>query len=298
MFKTLFKPFTIIALTSILTSCIYDKREQVAKKEKDKTSSTIIIKGSTTIHPLMEKLTDNFLLSHKDLKIQISSSGSMEGIKSLLRDSADIAMSSHEISPEVKAGFIQLKKHYVEYLVAGDALVFAVNTKNPVRKLSSKQITDIFSGKITNWKDVGGKDAKIKVISRDYRSGTYAFFKEEVMQNAKLSKSTALKVTNEDVLSTISKDINAIGYTNFSMLNYSVEPLSIAFESDTAHYIAPRLESVSNMTYKYSRGLFLYYNPDKYQKIKSLMEMLHADSTKLLIEKACYIPVNQKLITD
>jgi phosphate transport system substrate-binding protein len=298
MKKIFLHTFSTLLLMSSLSSCIYENKEAVAAEKPVQKPDEIIIKGSTTVHPLMERIAESFTLNKINEHIKISSSGSMDGIKSLLKDSADIAMSSHKISPEIKAAFRKHNKHYVEYLVAGDALVFAVNVNNPIKKLTLKQIVDIFNGKTTNWKQLGGDNLPISVISRDYKSGTYSFFMEDVLTNDSLSKTAHIQPNNESLLKAISKDKGAIGYTNFSMLDYSVDPVSIAFDNTKDHYIAPRLETVNNMTYKYFRGLYLYYTPEKYQKIKPLMDLVHADTTKHLIEKAGYIPVNQKLIVD
>ena len=298
MNRFILKAFSISILFACLTGCIYDNKETSTPPSKAIKHDVIIIKGSTTVHPLLDKIAETFSLHKENPILEISSSGSMNGIKSLLQDSADIAMASHKISPDIKAAFRKKKKHYVEYLIAGDALVFAVNVNNPVKKLTLKQLTDIFTGKITNWKQVGGENLPIYIISRDYKSGTYSFFMEDVMIKDTLSKLTHIVANNESVLKTISKEKGAIGYTNFSMLDYSVDPVSIAFDNTKAHYIAPRLETVNNMTYKYFRGLYLYYTPEKYSKIKPLMDIIHADTTKHFIEKAGYIPVNQKLIVD
>lgn len=298
MKKVLIQAFSTLFFIGILSGCIYEnKYESAIETPVHKQENFISLKGSTTVHPLMKKLAESFALNENNPQLKITSSGSMNGIKNLLRDSTDIAMASNKISPEIKAAFRKINKHYVEYLIAGDALVFAVNVNNPVKKLTLKQVVDIFTGKVTNWKQVGGENMPITLISRDYKSGTYLFFMEDVLTKDSLSKAAHIELNNENVLKSIAKDKGAIGYTNFSMLDYSVDPVSISFDNTTNH-VAPRMETVNNMTYKYFRGLYLYYNPEKYQKIKPLLDFIHADSTKHLIEKAGYIPVNQKLIVD
>ena len=275
--------------------CVYEYKENKAKvvSEKDK---TIIVKGSTTVNPLMEKLVDNFVVDKKNPKVMVTSSGSMEGFKSLLHDSADIAMSSNKISPEIRADFRKHNKEFVEYLLAGDALVFIVNVNNPVKKLTHNELVGIFTGKIVNWKQLGGENLPIKLFSRDTKSGTYSFFKEMILNQVELSKSAIILKSNEEVLLEVGEEKGAIAYTNFSTLDYSVDPISLCFDDVKSNYIAPRVETVNNMTYKYNRGLYLYYQPEKYQKIKPLMDMIHADSTQKLIGKVGFIPVNTKLM--
>lgn len=275
--------------------CVYEYKENKAKvvSEKDK---TIIVKGSTTVNPLMEKLVDNFVVDKKNPKVMVTSSGSMEGFKSLLHDSADIAMSSNKISPEMRADFRKHNKEFVEYLLAGDALVFIVNVNNPIKKLTHNELVGIFTGKIMNWKQLGGENLPIKLFSRDTKSGTYSFFKEMILNQTELSKSAMILKSNEEVLLEVGEEKGAIAYTNFSTLDYSVDPISLSFDDVKTNYIAPRVETVNNMTYKYNRGLYLYYQPEKYQKIKPLMDMIHADSTQKLIGKVGFIPVNTKLM--
>ncbi len=297
MKKIMWKILSSLLLTASLSGCIYERNELAGKDDLKKIADRdmIFITGSTTVYPLMDKISAKFNADKRNPEIILKSSGSTEGINQLLKDSSDVAMSSARMSPELTAAFRKRNKHYVEYLLAGDALVFAVNINNPVKKLLSHQLEDIFNGKITNWKQLGGEDLAIKVISRDQKSGTYAFFMEDVLKHLTLSKTAFIAKNNDEVLKTISGDRAAVGYTNFSMLDYSVDPVSISFDNNS--YIAPRQETVNNMTYKYYRGLYLYYTAEKYPKIKSLLSMIQTDSTNDLITKTGYITVNQKLIT-
>ena len=284
-----------VLMLGLFCGCVYEYKENKAKvvSEKDK---TIIIKGSTTVNPLMEKLIERFNNKKHKLNVLISSSGSMEGFKSLLNDSADIAMSSNKISPEMRAEFRKHNKEFVEYLLAGDALVFIVNVNNPIKKLSHNELVSIFTGKIVNWKQLGGENIPIKIYSRDTMSGTFSFFKEMILNSVPFIKNAIFLKSNEEVLLEVQDELGAISYTNFSTLDYSVDPLSLSFDDLKSKYVSARVETVNNMSYKYNRGLYLYYQPEKYQKIKPLMDMIHADSTQKLIGKIGFIPVNTKLM--
>jgi phosphate transport system substrate-binding protein len=243
----------------------------------------------------MEKLTQKNDSIKIKINTKISSLGSLEGFKNLLADSTDIAMSSNKISPEMRAKFRENNTEYVEYILAGDALVFVVNVNNPIKKLNEIQLINILNGNIKNWKQVGGKDLPINVLSRDIKSGTYSFLKETVLKSTNLVASAKIYQSNEEIIEDLSKDESAISFTNFSSLNYSVDPLSISFDNNSIDYIAPRSETVNNMKYKYLRGLYLYYKPENYQKIKPLMEVLNSDVTQKLISKSGYIIVTNKL---
>lgn len=292
--KMYLKLVCCLILISNLTACVYKYKEHENKVELKK-EDLIIIKGSTTVHPLMEKLTQKNDSIKIKINTKISSLGSLEGFKNLLADSTDIAMSSNKISPEMRAKFRENNTEYVEYILAGDALVFVVNVNNPIKKLNEIQLINILNGNIKNWKQVGGKDLPINVLSRDIKSGTYSFLKETVLKSTNLVASAKIYQSNEEIIEDLSKDESAISFTNFSSLNYSVDPLSISFDNNSIDYIAPRSETVNNMKYKYLRGLYLYYKPENYQKIKPLMEVLNSDVTQKLISKSGYIIVTNKL---
>ena len=142
----------------------------------------VVINGSTTVLPVVQKAGEAFMASHPDVELSISGGGSGNGIKALIEKQCDIAMSSRDIKEkEVEAA----KKNGVtpnRVVVAIDAIVPVVNPANPVAALTTAQLRDIYAGKITNWKELGGQDSKIVVISRDTSSGTFECWQELIMQ--------------------------------------------------------------------------------------------------------------------
>lgn len=290
----------IVAICLAMTSC-YEPESETQKgssqKEKVPSANFIRIKGSTTMLPLIDKITTFYKTGNKNYDFIINASGSNEGIQSLLKDSTDVAMSSNHISPKVKASFRKINAEYVEFLLAGDALVFVVNTNNKVQKLSKEDIEDIFTGKIANWKELGGDDLPIIVLSRDTSSGTYSFMKETVLPNHNLGKKTVYVRSNEEMMEKLAANPAAISYTSFSSLNYSVEPIDVSFDGGTS-YVSPRAETVNNMKYKYFRGLYLYYKPGNYEKIKSFMQLVKSDTIQKMIKKSGYIPINNTLMSN
>jgi phosphate transport system substrate-binding protein len=289
-----------IAVCAVCASC-YDPNVQESKSfQKFKTDTApskteIRITGSTTMKPIMENVVKYFVAGNEGVNISIDATGSNEGLKSIWHDSSDIAMSSHKISDSVVAQFRKNKVEFAEFLLAGDALVFVVNTNNTVQKLTSTQIEQIFSGQITNWKQVGGKDAPISLYSRDVNSGTYNFFKESVLPKQALPTSVQYLKDNGSVMDAVSKDKNAIGYASFSSLDYSVEPLGVSFDGG-ATFVLPRVETVNNLKYKLFRGLYLYYKPEAYAKIKAFLDTVKSDTVQKIIVKNGYIPLSHKLI--
>jgi len=151
-------------------------------------SAKITIAGSTSVQPVAEKLAKAYMEKHPNVKITVQGGGSSVGIKSVQQGAADIGMSSKELSPEEKGN---LK----EFMIGKDGIVIAVNTENSVSDLTLDQVKGIFSGKITNWKDVGGSDATVNVITREEGSGTRKAFEEIVMgKDTKIIKNAMFKV--------------------------------------------------------------------------------------------------------
>ena len=145
-------------------------------------SQKVNVKGSDTVLPLAQKEAEVYMKMTKGTSISVTGGGSGVGIAALFDGSTDIAMSSRSLKMDEKMKFNATKKAYTETIIGWDALAVIVNPSNKVTKLTRQQLEDIFTGKITNWKQVGGADLKIVVYSRESSSGTYEFFKDHVMQ--------------------------------------------------------------------------------------------------------------------
>ena len=141
------------------------------------------IKGSDTVLPLTQALSEIYMAAHPAATVTVTGGGSGVGISALLESTTDIAMASRRITFNEKMKMKQSGHEPCEFVVAYDALAVVVNPANPVKGLTREQLEAIFRGKITNWKEVGGNDAKIVVYSRETSSGTYEFFKESVLEN-------------------------------------------------------------------------------------------------------------------
>ena len=141
------------------------------------------VKGSDTLLPLTQELAEEYLEEHPEGEVIVTGGGSGVGIAALMENTTDIAMASRRIKFGEKMKFAEAGLEAREVIVAYDALAVVVNPSNPVTQLTREQLEDIFRGKITNWKEVGGEDRKIVVYSRETSSGTYEFFKESVLDN-------------------------------------------------------------------------------------------------------------------
>lgn len=291
----------LMGMLATLTSC-YQPDVQASMATAPMADSTakaptIKISGSTTISTVMEKIVAYAMAeTNPNYKVDIDATGSKDGFKDLLEGKTDIAMSSHVISQNTKAAFRTAKMEYVEFLMAGDAFVFVVNVNNPVKRLTQEQLIQVFTGKISNWKSVGGIDAPIHVVSRDTTSGTYHFMKDEVLQTQKFAPLFQSLKSNEELFKAVADDPFSIGYSSFSSLDYSVEPLNVSFDMGKS-YVSPRVETVQNLSYRLFRGLYLYYKAESFEKVKPLMEIVKADTTQKILKKNGYIPINHQLIS-
>ena len=198
-----------IVLASLLAlSCLLPAQAKAADE--------IVVNGSTTVLPIMQKVSEAYMADNPNVQIALSGGGSGNGIKALLDGLANIAMSSRDIKGSEK-------ELAARTAVAVDALVPVVNPKNPINELSLDQLKDIYTGKITNWKELGGADANIVVVSRDTSSGTYETWEEMVMKKAKVMPKALLQASNGAVEQVVAKNPNAIGYVGLGYLAPSIK---------------------------------------------------------------------------
>lgn len=272
-----------------ITSCT--NQSLSLKNDKEGDSSTIVFTGSTTVSPIIEKIGAIYMAKEKDLKIKIVSEGSKVGLKALIDNTTDFAMLSNRMNQEEKQKVRSKNLIFSEHIIAGDAVVFIININNPVKKLTEEQIQGILSGQYTNWKELGGQDKSINLISRDTNSGTYDFIKQEVLKNASLSKKVEFLKDAEELKSRMMYDHGSFSYTSFSNLDYSVDPVDVSFDGGE-NYIEPRLETINNFKYEYVRGLFLYYSNKKFGKLDKFLQILNQDTVAQIIKKSGYLPLN------
>lgn len=292
----------MILCTSLgLCSC-YEPNVQESKalpNAKTKTGTSgkteIVVVGSTTMSPILRQVADYFLIKNTDYEIVVKANGSNEGFKSIYTDSADIAMSSNRISDSLVAKFRKDKMEYAEFLLAGDALVFVVNVNNGLTKITSEELNKVYRGEITDWRELNSGEGPIKLYSRDASSGTFSFFKETVLNKEAPAASVSYLPSYEAIMKAVAKDKHAIGYVSFTNLDYSVEPLGISFDQGKT-YVQPRVETVNNLKYKYCRGLYLYYKPEAYARIKAFIDTIKADTVQRIIKNNGYIPLSHRLI--
>lgn len=181
------------------------------------------------------------------------------------------------------------KQDVEEVIVAYDALAVIVNPSNPVSKLTREQLENIFRGKITNWKEVGGPNLKIVVYSRETSSGTYEFFKESVLKNKNYMSSTLSMPATGAIIQSVSQTKGAIGYVGLAYLNNRTKPIAISYNG--TDFIKPTMENGIKKIYPIVRPLYYYYNTNNEKKIKPFMDYILSPEGQNIIKKGGYIPV-------
>ena len=184
----------------------------------------------------------------------------------------------------------------VEFKVGLDGLAVLVNKNNPVDKLTIEQLRDIFMVKITNWKEVGGKDLKIVILSRESNSGTHMFFKERVLRNNdknakdEFSVHSLMMPSSQAIYDEVMQNPNALGYVGMGFVNDGVKALSVAVDGKS-NYIYPSTENVLKGLYPISRPLYLYTNGEPSGVIKMFIDYALSDEGQKVVLETDFVPI-------
>ena len=252
-------------------------------------SKKITVKGSDTMVILAQKWAEIYMKSHSDVIVQVTGGGSGTGISALINGSTDICNASRPLkSSEME----KLKDRYgslgIEIPCAKDGITIFLNENNPVSELTIKQLGDMFSGKIRNWKEVGGPDAEIKLYGRENSSGTYVFFQEKVVKGDYAPSCQTLPGTAA-VVNAVSKDKYGIGYGGAAYAS-GVKHCKVKKDAKSQAFNATT-ESIAKGDYPITRYLYMYMRNRPTGDIKAYIDwILSADGQKVVTEIG-YFPV-------
>jgi phosphate transport system substrate-binding protein len=214
-------------------------------------AGNIRIDGSTTVLPIAQKVSEAYMKEHPDVTISVSGGGSGNGIKGIIDGTVDIGDSSRFIKQEEVKLAVEKGGYPVPFAIGYDCIVPVVHPANPVSNLTLEQLKAIYKGDVTNWKELGGQNLKIVVISRDTSSGTYEVWEEKVMKKERVSPAAMLQASNGAIVQAISSNKFAIGYIGLGYVNKGVKPL-------TVNGIHGNEATTLNGTYPISRPLFMF----------------------------------------
>ncbi|GHT31593.1 phosphate ABC transporter substrate-binding protein [Bacteroidia bacterium] len=249
------------------------------------------IKGSDTMLPLSQKEAESFMKANPSKTVVVTGGGSGVGISALVDGTTDIAQSSRKIKFSEKQKLQDGGKTAKEVIAAYDALAIIINPANKVSNLTREQLEGIFTGKITNWKEVGGEDLKIVPYSRETSSGTYEFFKESVLKNKNYLSGIMSMPATGAIVQSVSQTKGAIGYVGLAYLNTNVKALHVSYDKGKT-YVEPSVANAKNKTYPIVRPLFYYYEAKAEKKVKAFIDYVLSQEGQKIVAAIGFITLN------
>lgn len=249
-------------------------------------SENLVIKGSTTVLPVAQAAAEAFMKKNLEINISISGGGSGDGIKALIDKTARLAASSREIKPEEKKLAVMKGVHPLEHVIAVDAIVPIVHPSNPINEISLEQLSLIYQGKIVNWKELGGTDKRITLISRDTSSGTYETWEQKVLHMARVTPRALLQASNGMIVQTVSRNKYAVGYIGIGYINKTVKPLKV-------NGIAATVQTAITGKYPVSRPLYMYTDGEPEGSAASFIRFLKGPEGQAVVKKIGFVPIKE-----
>lgn len=250
----------------------------------------ITIKGSDTMVILSQRWAELYMQKHPDVSIQVTGGGSGVGLSALINGTTDICNASRPIKRSETA---KLKERYsslgVEIKAARDGVSVYMHKDNPVHELSLEQLRKIYEGEITNWKQVGGNDARIILYGRENSSGTYVFFKDNVLKGNDFSASMQSIPGTAGVVNAVAKDVNGVGFGGVAYAK-GVQYAKLKEDAGSPAY-EPTEENIRNGKYPLSRYLFMYMRSRPTGAAKEFIQWVLSDEGQAVVTKVGYFPV-------
>ncbi len=250
---------------------------------------TLSVKGSDTMVILAQRWAEGFMAASPGDVVQVSGGGSGTGISALLAGTADIASASRPMN-ERERETLSRERHIEahETRVALDALAIYVHTDNPIASLTMEQLAGIYRGQITNWSAVGGPDRTIVLYSRENNSGTYAYFKEHVLENADFAVSAQTLPGTAAVINAVAQDPAGIGYGG---IGYAQGIRTVPIAGADGVVVEPTLANATTGRYPLSRSLFMYTAGEPSGLAAELITFVTSDAGQALVERAGFYPL-------
>ena len=261
-----------------------------------KNEFSLQVKGSDTMVNLGQAWAEKYMEKYPADLIAVTGGGSGTGLSSLISGSCDIAMSSRDIKEKEIALAKGKGINPYEIKAALDGLAVIVHPSNPIDKLTVSQLSDIFIGKITNWKELGGKDEKIVILSREVNSGTHVYFKEHVLRkndpNSKeeFMPEALMLSSSQAIADEVASNPAAIGYYGMGYISSKQKAVAIA-KDQNSEYIKPVIENVISGKYPISRPLFLYTNGAPIGLVKKFIDFTLSKEGQEIVLATDFVPV-------
>ena len=248
-------------------------------------AGNLAVKGSTTVLPIVQKVAEAFMKENGDVRVSIAGGGSGNGIKALIDGTCDVAMSSRFIKKQEVELAVGRGIYPVPFPISYDCIVPVVHPENPIANLTLEQMKNIYKGVVRNWRELGGPDREIVVVSRDTSSGTYEVWEEMVLGGDKVYPGALLQASNGAVVQAVAKNKNAVGYIGIGYINPEVKAISV---NGIVASAASTLEGI----YPIGRPLFIF-TPGwpKNDALRFLNFFVHPDRGQKLVREAGFVPL-------
>ncbi|MCB2189584.1 MAG: PstS family phosphate ABC transporter substrate-binding protein [Deltaproteobacteria bacterium] len=248
-------------------------------------SDQITITGSTTVLPIAQKAAEDFMKKNPEVRISVAGTGSGDGVKAIIEGTADIGDSSRDMKEkEIKLAESKGAK-IAKHVVALDCIVPVVHPTNSISGLTIEQLKEIYTGKIENWKDVGGPDEPIVVVSRDSSSGTFEVWNEKVLDKARVARSAQMQASNGAVAQAVAGNKFAIGYVGIGYLNDQLKPL-------TVNGVTASPATAKDKTYAVARELFMFTAETPAPKVQAFLDFVLSAEGQKIVKEEGFVPMN------
>lgn len=259
-------------------------------------STTIVNVGSDTMVNLALAWAETYHELHPEMSISVTGGGSGTGIAALINGSTDIANASREMKSEERQEAERRGITPVEHVVARDAIAVVINPRNSVDELSIPQISDIFAGRVANWREVGGEDRPIILASRESNSGTYVYFLEKVVRrddpnSSDLFSPEALLLPSSEIIGLeVATNPNAIGYDGLGYVTPEQKTVRVA-RTSAGPFVPPSIDTVNDGTYPVARPLYMYTVGEPTGAIKDYLEWIVSDEGQRIVAELGFVPL-------
>ena len=246
----------------------------------------LVIKGSDTLGAkLVPQLAEQFKAQHPGTTFDIAAEGSTTGVAAIIDGTAEIGMSSRRAKTSEVGAATAKGRNLKPTIVAYDGIAVIVNSGNPIKALTKRQVEQIFTGEVTDWSALGGKGGKISIYTRNTSSGTYSDFKELAMKKRDYAGSSQKMAGNEQIAAEVSKNANGVGYVGMAYTKASgLRVISI----DGA---TPSVKSVQEHSYPYWRPTFFYTDGDPTGVAKEFVDFTTSDAGQKIVEQVGFVPI-------
>lgn len=244
----------------------------------------LVLQGSTTVLPIAQRVAEEFMKRNPGVEVSVRGGGSGVGIAGLMDGTCDIANSSRPMKEKELEQARQKGIEPKEFAIARDAIAVIIHPTNPIEGLTLEQLRGIYTGRITNWKEVGGPDLRIVVVSRDSASGTYEAFNHLVLGKERLTPRALYQASNKAVALTVAKTKGAIGYVGLAYVEPTVKAIKV-------NGVEPSEEAVKEGLYPLQRPLFMYTRGEPRGLVKEFIEFVLSEEGQRIVREVGFIPV-------